>query len=116
MSFTDYQNESKKSMEQPFSTLYLALGLCGEAGEVANNVKKLFRDKNKLSDEEFERLRKDTLAECGDVLWYLSQLCSSLDGSLQGVALGNLRKLRRRYNIPHISIPDSGSEYESNSL
>jgi NTP pyrophosphatase (non-canonical NTP hydrolase) len=68
--------------------IYPALGLCGEAGEVANKVKKIMRDgtfdKQALSDE------------IGDVLWYLAALCRDLDLNLADVAMQNLDKLYDR--------------------
>ena len=67
-----------------------ALGLCGEAGEVADQLKKHFfhghpLDKAKLS------------SELGDVLWYWVLLCDSLGLSMESVVMGNVAKLRRRY-------------------
>jgi len=51
---------------------YLALGLAGESGEVANKIKKLYRDGD--SQEKREKL----LGELGDVLWYWVRLCDAL--------------------------------------
>jgi NTP pyrophosphatase (non-canonical NTP hydrolase) len=67
-----------------------ALGLCGEAGEVAEQLKKHFfhghsLDKAKLS------------SELGDVLWYWVLLCDTLGLSMESVVRGNVEKLRRRY-------------------
>lgn len=53
--------------------IYLALGLSGEAGEVANKAKKLFRD----GDSQFRR--DHIVAELGDVFWYLVRICDALD-------------------------------------
>ena len=67
---------------------YFALGLCGEAGEVAEKIKKHIRD-DKLVTE-------DVAKELGDVLWYLSQLASCLDYKLSEVAGMNIDKLVSR--------------------
>jgi len=49
---------------------YSALGLTGEAGEIANKVKKIIRDDaGVLTDNK----RSDIVAELGDVLWYLAR-------------------------------------------
>lgn len=73
--------------------MYPALGLCGEAGEVAENVKKALRDDSgNITHERRLRLR----GELGDVLWYLAQLASELGLSLGQVADGNLKKLYSR--------------------
>jgi len=69
---------------------YPALGLCGESGEVAEKVKKLFRDDNgELSEERREALKK----EIGDCFWYLAALAKDLDISLADAAHANLVKL-----------------------
>ena len=67
--------------------------MVNEAGEVAGKVKKIFRDKNGIISNE------DKIAiqgELGDVLWYLTQICTDLDISLQEVAEKNLQKLDKR--------------------
>jgi NTP pyrophosphatase (non-canonical NTP hydrolase) len=69
---------------------YCTLGLTGEAGEIANKVKKLIRD----GDSEVKR--KEIVAELGDVLWYLSQLAMELQQTLGEVAAKNLDKLADR--------------------
>lgn len=71
---------------------YLALGLAGEAGEVANKIKKVLRG-DQPNDPRF---RRDLHAELGDVLWYLSELARVTGRSLGGIADDNLHKLRRR--------------------
>jgi NTP pyrophosphatase (non-canonical NTP hydrolase) len=67
--------------------------LANEAGEVAGKVKKIFRDRaGVISDADREALKQ----ELGDVLWYLAQICTELDLSLQEVAEANLTKLFSR--------------------
>jgi NTP pyrophosphatase (non-canonical NTP hydrolase) len=73
---------------------YVTLGLAGEAGEVANKVKKLIRDH---PNEEMTSAQAAQIAEeAGDVLWYLSQLCEELSASLGTVAALNIAKLESR--------------------
>ena len=94
--FDDYQKESRATAKYPVighKIIYPTLGLLGETGEIAEKVKKMFRDKNgELSTEEKDLLTK----ELGDVLWYLAQLASELDVSLETIATGNIAKLRSR--------------------
>lgn len=72
---------------------YPALGLAGEAGEVAEKVKKIIRDKNGIIDNEIrEALKK----ELGDVLWYVNALCHTIDVHIGDVAEANLTKLYSR--------------------
>lgn len=72
---------------------YVTLGLVGEAGEIANKVKKILRDQNgEISDHDRDVLS----AELGDVLWYVAQLATQLDVSLDAVANRNLAKLASR--------------------
>jgi NTP pyrophosphatase (non-canonical NTP hydrolase) len=70
---------------------YLALGLTGEAGEVANQVKKVLR-----GDTEVILIENKILDELGDVLWYVTLLAYWLGSDLQQVAANNLIKLRKR--------------------
>lgn len=73
---------------------YVALGLTGESGEVANQVKKIVRDDNrKLTAER----RAALIDEAGDVLWYLAMLAEELGVTLEEIAARNLVKLERRY-------------------
>ena len=66
---------------------YLALGLCGEAGEVANKIKKCIRDGTS---------NEGIAAELGDVLWYVAVLAHYLGEDLDTIAAGNLLKLHNR--------------------
>lgn len=98
MTFDEYEKEAMKTalvISDDFvkSFLYRTLGLVGEAGEVAEKVKKIIRDKNgELSPEDKQELVK----EMGDVLWYLQALSNYLGVPLEEVAKGNLTKLQSR--------------------
>ena len=69
---------------------YVGLGLAGEAGEVADKIKKLLRD------GDTETLREKILDEAGDVLWYLARLAEELGTDLEGLAGRNVSKLESR--------------------
>jgi|1186.fasta_scaffold396783_2 NTP pyrophosphatase (non-canonical NTP hydrolase) len=72
---------------------YAAMGLAGEAGEVANKVKKMLRDDSGIMTPE----RRDQIAEeLGGVLWYAAALCTELDIYLGAVASHNLEILASR--------------------
>jgi NTP pyrophosphatase (non-canonical NTP hydrolase) len=71
--------------------IYTILGLTGEAGEVADRMKKILRDGP--SGEQQVKL----IAELGDTLWYVSQVAAELHLSMSDLAEGNLDKLRKRY-------------------
>ncbi len=96
MSFSSYQTQSRKTwqlvhVDHPI--VYPTLGLANEAGELAGKVKKIFRDKGGvISDEDRAALK----GELGDVLWYLAQICTELDLTLEDVAAANLEKLFSR--------------------
>ena len=97
LSLTDYQNWANKTGTfdlQNISTLYyVTLGLVGEAGEVAEKVKKILRNqKGKITPEN----KADLLLELGDVLWYMSQFARILGFTLNDVGLLNILKLQDR--------------------
>jgi len=95
MDLSEYQRESRRTAEYPREAwlAYPALGLAGEAGEVAEHAKKAIRDDaGKVSDERRAAMSK----ELGDVLWYVAQLASELDLSLDDIAKQNLEKLFSR--------------------
>ena len=73
--------------------IYPTLGLTGEAGEVANKVKKIIRDG---SDSKDEKLVSEIKAEIGDCLWYIAVLASDFDIKLSDIASANLIKLENR--------------------
>jgi len=73
---------------------YPTLGLAGEAGEVANIVKKIQRDHGGVINEEIRTKLKD---ELGDVLWYISACADELGISLDEIAAFNVNKLAKRH-------------------
>ena len=91
--FNHYQRESRKTAGYPpigHGVIYPTLGLTNEVGEVAGKIKKIFRAKDgAIGSAEREALK----AELGDVLWYLAQVATELDLSLQDIADANLAKL-----------------------
>ena len=96
MDFKIYQEKARETALYPnlgSNYIYPTLGLVGEAGEVAEKVKKVIRDKNGIYDEESKISIKK---ELGDVLWYLSNLCTEFNFNLEEVATQNLDKLRTR--------------------
>lgn len=95
--FDLYQEETKKTAifhdsvaSSTEALCYVALGLAGEAGEVANKVKKVIRDHSGVVTEEY---RQTLISELGDVLWYAAQLATLINIPLSTVARGNLDKL-----------------------
>lgn len=74
--------------------IYPALGLCGEAGEVAEKIKKTIRDKEGIFTPE---ISLEIAKELGDVLWYISALSNDLGYTLEEIAnLNNDKTLSRR--------------------
>jgi len=67
-----------------------ALGLAGEAGEVADYVKKVVGHNHPLDKETI-------IKELGDVLWYVAEICSTISVDMSDVAQKNIDKLRARY-------------------
>lgn len=75
------------------SIIYPTLGLNGEAGEVAEKIKKTLRDKNGVFDDE---IRYDIALEIGDVLWYCNALARDIGYSLEEIMSMNIIKLKSR--------------------
>lgn len=97
MQFSTYQERAKETAiyhEHSNGLItgitYCALGLAGEAGEVANKVKKLLRDEDTIA------LRMKIAEEIGDVLWYAAMLADEFGINLDSIASDNLRKLNDR--------------------
>ena len=72
---------------------YVVMGLVGEAGEVANKVKKIIRDNDGVITDE---KKHELIDELGDVFWYLAQCAEKLDTDLSTIATQNLNKLAER--------------------
>lgn len=92
---SEYQRLSRRTAEYPREAwlAYPALGLAGEAGEVAEHAKKALRD----DGGEVTTERRAAIAkELGDVLWYVAQLASELGLDLNEIAQVNLDKLLSR--------------------
>lgn len=96
MTLKSYQIKSRKTALYPNlgkNFIYPTLGLAGESGEVAEKIKKVLRDDNGIvSKEKKEEIEK----ELGDVMWYVAQLASELNLSLENIAKKNLTKLMSR--------------------
>ena len=103
----------KKAMETCMPTCenisYMLLNLVGEVGEFSSKIAKGIRkgemmitenalclDSKQLPKESFERLDESLMAECGDILWQLSGLCTIIGWDLEKVAEYNLKKLAER--------------------
>ncbi len=96
MDFKEYQKKSRETAIYPNKGndfIYPTLGLAGESGEVAEKIKKVLRDNNGVvGEKEKEEIKK----ELGDVLWYLAQIATELNLSLEEIADFNIKKLKSR--------------------
>ena len=96
MELNEYQAEALSTAIYPNDNKveYLALALCGEAGEVADKVKKIIRDHNgDFSDKD----TRDRIAyELGDVLWYAANPANAIGYTLSDIAEINLQKINSR--------------------
>jgi NTP pyrophosphatase (non-canonical NTP hydrolase) len=96
MDFNEYQNKARQTAIYPDKDnnfIYPTLGLVGEAGEVAEKMKKVIRDDAGIISEE---KRTEIVKELGDVMWYIANLAKELNVDLEDVALANLEKLQSR--------------------
>lgn len=98
MDFNEYQKKASVTAtftgkQEEYQLMYLALGVAGEAGEVAEKIKKLMRNNEGAIDDE----KRDAIKqEIGDVLWYLSQLSRVLGFSFDDAAQANIIKIMDR--------------------
>lgn len=98
MKLNEYQRGASRTAKYPGAggtggLVYTSLGLAGEAGEVANKVKKVLRDSGGNLDGP---MRLKLAEEVGDVLWYCAMLAMELDFTLSDIAEANLDKLASR--------------------
>ena len=95
MNFSQYQSQAHETAVYPQeqALAYLALGLAGEAGELANKVKKILRGDFSLGNG---GRKHELVMELSDVLWYCAELSRHLGYSFNAVAELNLAKLRKR--------------------
>lgn len=90
---SEWEDNKEIPMNNGIGYVYPALGLVGEAGEVAEKVKKLIRDCEGIpTPDRVEDIQK----ELGDVLWYLAVLAHEFDLKLEDIATLNLSKLASR--------------------
>lgn len=77
-----------KELEKMDILINSVMGLCGESCEAIDIVKKWFAQGHKLD-------KKHLVSELGDIAWYLAEVATALDLSLEDI----LDKLKKRY--PH---------------
>lgn len=98
MNFNEYQKKAERTDTHVGAGgndrfFYAALGLAGEAGEVAEKMKKILRDHGGTVDA---ARREEMKRELGDVLWYLAKIAREFDIPLDDVAEANIEKLYSR--------------------
>lgn len=94
MTGNEYQKAALRTANMDYSEYGMimngALGLCGEAGEVADLIKKATFQGHNLDTEHIAE-------ELGDVAWYLAITASAIGKNLDEIFSANVDKLRRRY-------------------
>ena len=100
MNFDEYQTKAAKydlakatDDLKAVGFIEKVLGLVGEAGETADKIKKLLRDKDGIISLEDRDL---VIKELGDTLWYIASIARYLEVPLSKVAEGNIDKLESR--------------------
>jgi NTP pyrophosphatase (non-canonical NTP hydrolase) len=93
---SEYQQKASETAIFPKEKAleYITLGLTGEAGEIANKVKKLIRDG--ADEETLEQKKIEIGYELGDVLWYCAMLAREVDINLGHIMEKNIEKLHSR--------------------
>lgn len=101
MDFDEYQQKATKydlakattDLKDP-GFIEKVLGLVGEAGETADKIKKILRDKDGVASDEDHEL---VIKELGDTLWYIASIARYLNVDFSEVARGNIEKLESRW-------------------
>jgi NTP pyrophosphatase (non-canonical NTP hydrolase) len=118
MTFEEYEGRARFAenyVAEGIGVTYAALALAGEAGELANVVKKAWWGAGKATGNENaigelaldgETTRR-VIDEAGDVLWYLAVVCEACGVSLEDAARQNIAKLRERYGAADADRPVS---------
>ena len=110
MELNDYQERAMVTcMPTCNNASYMLLNMVGEVGEFASKIakgirkgdfiikeNKLYYDPQNLTEESLERMNESLMAECGDIMWQLSGLCTVMGWNLEDVAEYNLKKLAER--------------------
>ncbi len=102
MTFDEYQKRARETAIYPDlgnNFIYPTLGVSGEAGELAEKIKKVLRDKGGIVDD---ATKESIKKEMGDLLWYLANLGIELGIGLEDVAAANLDKLSSRKERGHL--------------
>lgn len=94
MDFVSYNNQAMRTVNPALNwdqlLINASLGLCGESGEVADEIKKNAFHGHALNEQAIKK-------ELGDILWYLNLAADLLGYSLEEIAIANIEKLRKRY-------------------
>ena len=90
-SLTDVGTSAQDNLKPGW--LYYVMGISGEAGELMEKVKKLFRDKQGIVDDEF---KQDLIKEMGDYHWYSARLCDAFGIKYSEIPKQNTEKLLSR--------------------
>ena len=90
MNFNEYQKKSQETwISNTRGFIRAILGICGESGEIAEKIKKFYRDGH-------SNLRNELKKELGDLLYYIARCADYMQLSLEDIAKQNLRKLQSR--------------------
>lgn len=111
MEINEYQKMALETAVYPkeFKTIYPALGMNGEAGEVADKVKKVLRDSEIIVRDGSGAIvlpvakREELAKEVGDVLWYVAMMAYDIGYSLEEIAEMNYAKLKSRQQRHQLS-------------
>ncbi len=94
MTINEYQELAMRTvnpdLDKKDMLLNSVMGLCGEAGEAIDIVKKWYAHGHELDTEHFKK-------ELGDVAWYLAEAATAIGVSLEEILEANIEKLRKRY-------------------
>lgn len=100
LTLNDYQLLATETADYPdigTNTIYPALKLAGEAGEVADKIGKLWRNHGWIQGSEYTtEVKFEIIKELGDVLWYIAALGNELGVDLEFIGQENLKKLKDR--------------------